>query len=171
MEISIDGKIWTDVAKVEEISRIADRIPRIISFKPIEARSIRMTFLESLNGDSPGIAEAWVVPSDFENLDIVSAENFLLSPFSRVADMNVFTLLADFLRSFGRAKVYWMGGDTGTWQTTEVSSINLIYDGNFHRYSIIIPPGGLVVNKLKLADFAAPSEIVIKGLEVRWRRP
>ena len=171
VEVSIDGKIWTEVVKVEETLRIDDKTPRIIFFKPIEARNVRMTFLESLNGDSPGIAEAWVVSSDFENLDIMAAENFLLSPFSRVSDMDIFTLLASFLRSFGRVKVYWMEGDTNIWQTTEVSSINLIYDGNFHRYSITIPPKGLVIKKLKLADFTAPSEIIIKGLEVLWPRP
>lgn len=170
VEVSKDGKGWTTVKEINSIERIDDKTPRVITFAPVDAGFVRMTILESLNNDSPGIAEAWVVSADFEGLDIVAAENFLSSPFSNVSGVDTFNILGNFLGRKGRMKIYWQNDGSDSWVTTETSYIILIYDGSFRKYSIIIPPGGETIKRIRLGGFTAPSDIIVSGLGVRWPR-
>lgn len=170
VEVSTDNVNWIEVAKIDTLVRLDDRTPQVISFFPINARFVRMTILESLNSDSPGIAEAWVVPSDFEKLDIVWAESFLTSPFSYITDPNTFNFVKNYVRKKGKVKVYWQNEGVATWDSTEVSNINLIYDGKKRKYSVTIPAGAETIKKIKLANFTSPTDLIITSLEVQWPR-
>ncbi|MEK6881904.1 MAG: hypothetical protein AABY22_19960, partial [Nanoarchaeota archaeon] len=43
---------------------------------------------------------------------------------------------------------------------------NIVYDGKIHSYKATIPAGGLKIDKIKLADFMIPGELIVKRVKV-----
>ena len=110
----------------------------------------------SLNNDSPGIAEAWVVREDFEGYDILELEALInSSEFAR-------------FRGISGASVFWESNSSAGWQSDYTAKINLIADGKTRNYSVILPCRGTSLKGIKLDKFDFPVESTLHGIRVDY---
>lgn len=168
IQVSLDGQNWQEVARVNNPQRIDGREAQVISFSPTRAKYLRMVLTETLNGDSPVIAELWVVPSKFSKLDIRLAEQFLEKPFAFVPDEGSFLSTIGISERKGSTQLFWKNDKDINWQTTKDAEFSIYYDGQEHYYRINIPAGGSRITKLKISNIMVPGEISLKNIKIEY---
>lgn len=152
IEVSLDKSTWKKVAEVDTNLRVDGGVHQVVAFNPQSVRYLRMVLTATLSRDSASIAEAWVVPTSFDTLDIKEVEEFLVSPLGFVPDALGLLTTLNAMDYMGRVQVAWFGNKSDSWSTTEVSTIKVNYDGIPRRYEIAIPAGGTEIRKLKLTQ-------------------
>lgn len=167
VELSTEGKEWLPVVEKDVTHRIEPKEIQVESFEPHTTRYIRMTILATLSGDSPGIAEVWVVPSKFKDLDIEAAEEFLASPFGFVPDSQSYLDTLANTNRVVKAKVYWMDNQSPEWKTSFESEIEMKYDFVNNKYLITIPARGTKLTAIKIANPEIPGELKILGIKYK----
>lgn len=167
IEISIDKKEWREVKSVNSLRRVETKEPQVIEFKPHQARFIKMRISETLNGDSPAIAEAWVVPARLTQLGIQEVEEFLEEPFGYVPDQKAFQETLVNLDFRGEAQLFWQTNQNTKWLTKKDNQIRIVYDGLPRRYSLLLPAGGTQITKIKLSKIRLPGIISVNNVKVR----
>lgn len=169
IQTSLDALNWDDAAIVSSFKRIDNNDLQVVSFSKREARFVRMNLAKTTNSDSPGIAEAWIVPSEFSELDIGETEQFLAEPFGFIPSKDSFSQSLSELGSKGRVRVYWMGDKDNSWTTDVGKSIDLVYGTSYlpRKYKIILPAGGTKINSLKMTGAQIPGTITITGISAR----
>lgn len=167
IEISLDGKSWKEVYSFSNIIKINSKEIQQIRFKPSDARFMKVTIEETLSGDSPAVAEVWVIPSKFSQLNIEKVESFLSKPFYYIADQQSFMETLKNLGNIGNVKISWMSDKSNNWISTNKSTISVWYDGVGHLYSIVIPPSGTRLKKIKLSDFVVPGQFGVEALQIK----
>lgn len=168
IEISIDGANWRTVKEINLAQRIDNREPQVISFEPVSARFIRMVLKETLNGDSPVVAEFWPVPSKFSGLDIKLAEQFLENPLAFVPSKRSLLDTINNLEGIGSAQLFWESDKRGGWQTTKNAEFDIYYDGKPRTYSLIIPAGGTRISKIKVANITIPGTLNLNSVNLSY---
>ncbi|KKQ95728.1 MAG: hypothetical protein UV74_C0013G0335 [Candidatus Woesebacteria bacterium GW2011_GWB1_43_14] len=167
LELSSDNQDWLTVYESEGQYRIEPNEIQVIKFNPRRARYVRMTITKTLSDDSPGVAEVWVVPSSFDNLDIVEAESFLSQPFAFVPNGQDYL---DTLRNvgyIGRATIYWEDNQRKEWTTKFGSEVRPMYNSSDHLYTVYVPSRGTKIEKIRIADTTIPGEIEITSVRYR----
>ncbi len=167
IETSIDGLNFQPVKEVANSIRLDTTTPNVVDFNPIEARFVRMRIQSTLNEDSPAIAEAWVVSSSFDGLDILKTEEYLKHPFQYLPNLNTFNNLLELSNYQQPIKIYWISDKSTLWETSDLSFIDLKYDGLDHMYNVIIYSGGSKISALKLGNLEIPSIIQVKELQYK----
>ncbi|MFH1407553.1 MAG: discoidin domain-containing protein [Patescibacteria group bacterium] len=167
IQISKDGTYWQDVKKVSNFKRIDTKDPQVEDFLPQEARFVRMTITKTLNSDSPGIAEAWVVPIEFSKLDIKETEDFLADPFGYVPDIKSYNNTLSELGFLGTVQVYWRSNKSGSFVTDAKHTIKAVYDGASRQYKIVLPAGGTEIDSLKLVGSQIPGNLTLTGITAK----
>lgn len=165
---SLDGDKWREVAKVNSLQRIEDQKSQIVNFSQQAARYFKVIFKETLSGDSPLIAELWVVPTRFESLDILQAESFLTNPYAYIPNQEIFKLSLEASDYFGEAYLYWKSDYAIGWKNTKKAKLNLIYDNLWHEYNVIIPATGTKISELKLSDIQIPGVIETRDVNIDY---
>lgn len=168
IEASLDSKNWQEVVRINNPKRLDGREEQVISFSPTRVKYLRMVLTKTLNGDSPVIAEFWVVPAKFSNLDIRLAEQFLAKPFAFVPDEKSFINTLNILNEQGRAQLFWEGDKEHGWQTTKQAEFDIIYNSRPRFYKINIPAGGSRISKIKISNIVIPSSIFFNSLTARY---
>jgi hypothetical protein len=168
IETSLDGKNWQEVKSVNNQVRLDTVTPQVVSFNPIQARFIRMRMFETLNEDSPAIAEAWVSKTDFSSLNIVKTEDYLKHPFDSIPNQETFNSLLELSNYQSPVQISWKGDKSVLWKTTDLSSVSIIYDGLNRSYKVIISPGGTQINSLKISNLNIPGKIVINNISYKY---
>lgn len=165
---SLDSQNWTKISEIQNDKKIEKSDTQVVDFPAISAKYIKMVIRKSLNDDAPGIAEVWVIPSEFSKLPIQETEKFLLNPFEFVPDITSFYDSLRWLNNQGLVSVWWKNNKSNKWETSPVSRYSIIYDGLPHIYRFLIPAGGTVVNEVRLDDFQIPGEILIKNIKISY---
>lgn len=155
VEISTDGKKWSNAKTVSSDARIDLKDPQIVSFEPQNLRYIRMNFYETLDSDSPQIAEIWTFPSEFDDLNIKDTEQFLANPFGYVPDVDSFNSTIQQLKYAGEVSI------TGS------TSVKVYYDGFPRLYTFTIPAGGTTISELTMKNLQIPGGLIINGLSYK----
>lgn len=168
IETSVDGKDFKQVQSIDNPTRLDTITPQVISFDPVVTKFIRMRISETLNTDAPALSEAWVSSPDFAPLDIISAENYLKQPFQYIRDMQTFNNLLIMSNKKAPAKIFWKGDKSITWTSTDLSKIDLVYDGQDHIYKVTIYAGGSQIDSLKIADLGIPGTIHLNNISYRY---
>jgi len=168
ISVSSDGTTWKEVKNISSINRVDSREPQVVEFEPQKVRFIKMTIFKSLNGDSPGISEVWVVTADFIKLKINDVEEFLRRPFAYVPDQNSYKEALTGVGFKGDVKISWMNNKNSGWTSQTNSKINVIYDGLERNYKLIIPAGGTKISAIKLSDMQIPGDIRLSRIEARY---
>lgn len=150
IESSLDNKNWKTVFEKKSSKRIEPNNVNVDKFNAVKARFIRMTIINTLNNDSASIAEVWVVPAIYKDLDIVKAEEFLKFPLGYVPSVESYLSTLSRLNYIGDVRVYWLNNKSKSYQTLSNSVIKVKYDKIARIYSIVIPAGGTEIKKLKL---------------------
>lgn len=167
IKTSLDGNTWENVAKVSSLKRIDPKVLQVVKFNSQRVRFIQMEIFKTLNNDSPAIAEAWVIPSNYSELDIIQAEEFLEDPFGYVPDILSFKEILTQLGYKGNVRVYWQNNKSESWVTDKISKITIGYDGISRNYKVLIPAGGTNIMKIKFSDMEIPGSVILKGISVR----
>lgn len=168
IETSSDGIVWKIVKIVESYGRIDDKTQQVVEFDSTFARFVKMKLLDSLNKDSPGISEVWVIPTRFDEINIIEVEKFLQEPFGFIPDEKVYMNLLKFFSEGGSAQLFWQTNASAGWQTTQKNKVDLVYDGKSHKYSIYVLPNGTKLEKIKLSEFNTPGNVTVNRIEIRY---
>lgn len=168
IETSLDGRNWIEVKKTNNLRRIHTTEIQTEDFSPTLARFVRMTIFDTIDGDSPSLAEVWVIPAGFKNLDIKTFEKFLSNPMAYVPTELAFEETVAVMQNTGKVKLSWETDKANGWQTTKRAEKEISYDGLVHQYNFLIPAGGVVINKIKLSDFTLPGVITINSVAVSY---
>lgn len=167
IQTSIDGASWQEAKEIFNLGRVDTKEPQAISFSPRRARFARMAITKTLNSDSPGIAEAWVVPTTFSNLDVREMEGFLNDPFSYVPSKESYENSLSDLNFKGRVQVYWKGDKDNTWTTKVGRVVDVLYDSVSRQYQVILPAGGTKIDSLKLVGMEIPGQLTLTEITAR----
>jgi hypothetical protein len=157
VEVSQDGITWKTVAQIEKNVRIESGKPVEIKFAPIQARFIRMVITKTLNADSAGISEAWVVPAGFGDYKIEDLEKYAQSP--QVALLNNIT----------SATVSWESNSSPSWQEDTAAKFKLVTDGLKRNYEVQLPCKGTLLKGIKLEGFQFPVVLNFENVQVNYR--
>ena len=87
--------------------KIEPQNAQIERFPEKEVRFVKTIITKTLNSDSPGISEMWLVPSKFSELDINSTEAYLESPFAYILDQGAYLDTLSNLGYVGKVKFFW----------------------------------------------------------------
>jgi len=169
IEVSQDNKSWKEVVSENNTRRIESGSLVTTEFGPENAKYVRFRLISSLNDDSPGISEAWVVPVEFSRLNINEAETFLSDPFAYINDINDYHNTLREIGNKGISRVSWKDDKNNGWQTDTNSTISIVYDGMARTYEITLPTGGTKVTAIKLSDFQIPGTVTVDTIE--WGKP
>lgn len=164
IEVSSDNKVWKVVREVDEVVKINSGELQIVSFSPVEVRYVRISFLETLNHDSPEIAEFWPIDSKFSEWDIFELEKSVSEVFREVKDRSTYEEIIRIIEKLGEAKVYWLD-DNDEWMTSSNVKIEILYDANPHICQILIPAGGLRIHGFRISDFTVPGIVRVERIE------
>ena len=166
IEVSRDRETWTEVKKINSLRRIQTKEMQTETFPSAIARFVRVTILDTIDGDSPSIAELWVIPSRFKDLEVGEVGKFLENPFAYIPTDTVFEDTLTSMQAIGKVKLYWEVNDSDSWQTSKEAEQDIIYDGQPHKYNFSIKTGGTSIDKIKLSNFSIPGKITINSVEV-----
>lgn len=167
VETSVDNNNWKKVKTVDLVRRLNPADLQIEKFDKTNARFVRMEITKSLSSDSPAISEIWVVPAEFDDLNIIDAENFLKSPLAYVQNKEDFINTIRLMNYTGTVNVSWVDSTQSAWQKTSTSKIAIAYDGTTHQYSIDLPVRGSLLKALKIDGFQIPGDVTVNGISVR----
>ncbi len=168
IETSVDGNNWTNVKNTTLIRRLGTAETQTEKFSPIWAQFIRINFVKTIDGDSPSIAELWVIPAKFKDLDIKETDVFLDSPFAYITSSETFNYTLTQMNVRGRAKVYWEGNRESIRQSSSNTEFDLIYDGSIYEYKIPLPAGGTFINKVILSNLNIPGKITVENIKIKY---
>lgn len=156
VETSINGKDWTKVIETDGIFRIEGGKPVEIKFTAIFARFIRMVIKKTLNQDSAGISEAWVIPSGLEDYSVADLENYIQSP--QIA----------LLQRTSPVSVLWESNSASGWQENNTAIFKLIADGVKRNYKITLPCKGTLLRGVKLGGFKFPMVLNFENISIDY---
>lgn len=164
--VSLDGKDyqWMDFSLMKNGEYYE------LGFSPIRTSYIKMNILGTSGGDSPQIAEAWVVSEAFSSLNLEKAEEFLGNPFTYLESFEEYQQLIRDLEGKGIVKISWMGDKSTKWLSEFDSKIEAVYDGKARTYSLIVPAGGTYIEKFAFSQETIPGEITIRRFSARPAR-
>lgn len=167
IETSVDEEIWQAGKEVSVVKRIDNKEAEVVSFSPRLARFVRMTLSKTINSDSPGIAEVWVVPVTFTTLDIEGAENFLLEPFGYVPSLESYKNSLAELKYEGFVQIYWRNNKTNSWNTEAGKGVSVKYDDVQRSYQTVLPSGGTIIDSLKFVGTEIPGSVTIANISAK----
>ncbi|MFC1624876.1 discoidin domain-containing protein [Patescibacteria group bacterium] len=150
---------WEVVSKFTNNIRFDNKEPRVLSFNPITAKKFRLAFTKTINDDAPTIAETWLIPSDYSDLDISVSENILNVPFRYVQDKDTFEKLLLYKKYLGKVQVYWISNKSNNWQTSFESKFEVNLDGRARYYNVYLPVNGTEIEKIKFVLENVPSKM------------
>lgn len=165
---SLDGVRWKEVKNISSFNRVDTRDLQVIEFESQKTRFVRMIIFESLNKDSPGISEVWVVPTEFVRLDINSVEKFLGSPFDYIPNQASFGETLRGVDSRGNIKISWQSNKYTGWTNQTNSKINVVYDEVERSYELVIPAGGTKITAIKFSDLQIPGKVTLNKISIRY---
>lgn len=122
---------------------------------------VRMKITKTSGGDSPQIAEAWVISAEYGDMNIRDVENYLSMPFAVINNQSEFYRLIEKVKSQGKIKVYWKGNQSEKWMSEFKNNIDVTYDGKIREYRMVIPAGGTTIESFKFDGIVIPGEIII----------
>lgn len=167
IQVSSDGQNWETVNQVSGTKRIDTQDLQIIKFPKKQAQYIRMNILKTLGGDSPIIAEIFPLSSEFENLDLKNATQFLANPFNLITNPQSFN--DDFIsqNQTGTIQIYWWGDKSSNWTTNPKSTLPITYNQQSNTYSFYTPAAGTHISKLKISNITIPGTIILENLMIQ----
>lgn len=163
VEGSVDGKEWQELKEVQTGNRIESWQRQIVNFPKTRLRFVRMVFLKTLNSDSPGISEVWVVPSRFAGIDINEAEEFIANPFGFLSDATSYLQTLRDMNYKGDVNVYIKNDKYLDWKPLEDTRLQVAYNSNTNRYSLTLPAGGTTISMIKLSS-RLPGDLMIGNI-------
>ncbi len=167
LEVSKDGNNWSKIKEIKNLGRIESGTIGVIKFPSQSIRYLRFHLEKTLNEDSPGISEIWVVPTKFDSLDINETEKFLDNPFGYVPDERSYESTLDNLKGIGKIKVYWMSDKSGGWLTDDRSIFEVNYNNIKGQYEVFILGGGTKITKLKFVQLEIPGSLSFTNISLK----
>lgn len=167
IEVSLDGYSWKEVFSVSKVIKIDTKQIQQVQFRPIDTQFVKMTIEKTISGDSPAVAESWIIPAKFSLLNIGEVEDFLNTPFAYISSEQSFKETFEKLGGDGNVKVSWLSDKSKNWISTNKSTISIHYNGVTNAYSIEIPPSGTRLKKIKLSNFVIPGEVVVESMQIK----
>lgn len=168
ISVSLDSLNWTTIKTVASPKRIDNSEPQIVKFPASNARFVRMQLTNSLNGDSPGISEAWVASSKFSDLDLAEAEKYFQNPFARVETVEDWANILVALKNRSDVQISWKNDKKSGWISDQTKKINVNFDDLERPYTLTIPAGGTRISQIKLSNITLPGNIIINSLAVGY---
>ncbi len=165
IEVSSNGTNWQEVKRTRAVRRINDDQLVVETFNSTSARFVKFVVHDTI-GDSPGVAEIWVVPSRFSELDLKSVDQYLANPFVKVERADNFQQILRSLKMTGAAKIFWQTDKYPKGQTSVEAKIKPIYDGFPRHYRFTIPAGGTRISGLRLSEFNIPGQVIVSKIIV-----
>lgn len=164
---SFDNMEWTQASEVINSRRLGSDELQVVKFDSQKARYIRFEVIETLNNDTAGISEIWVVPTKFSDLDLAASEQFLASPFGYITSTTDFYQTLSALSYAGEMQVYWETDKKAELITADDKKLKIIYDTVAREYKISLPAGGTKLKRLKLVGIQVPGELNVMSILVR----
>lgn len=167
IETSNDNANWKIVVEKSFSKRIEPNVLNVDKFDSVSSRFVKMTIQNTLSNDSASIAEVWVVPTAFSDLDIVKTEEFLESPFGYVPTVESYQKTLSGINYLGDVHFYWLNNKSKDFQSLTSSVIKVKYDDILRVYNITIPAGGTKITKLKLSQQHIIGELEINNIFIK----
>ncbi len=166
--VSKDGDNWNTVKRVDKVQKIDGGQLEVVDFPITQARFVKMVITGTISKDSPAVAEVWVVPAKFSDLDITKAETIIGKPLAYLQDGKTsYDILRD-LNYQGKLKIYWKSNKYESWKSSEKSYLVVNYDGVSHQYKFSLPAGGTEISALKLVPVTIPGELKVNKISARY---
>jgi hypothetical protein len=169
IETSLDNKNWKIVFDKTSSKRVEPNVLNVDKFDSVSARYVRMTIQNTLSNDSASIAEVWIVPNVFEDLDITKTEEFIESPLGYVPSKQSYISSLSALNYFGDVQVYWLSDKSDNFQTQSNSILKVKYDNLSRSYNITVPAGGTKIFNLELNQLQIGGILQIKKIYLMSR--
>jgi len=165
IDISLDGKQWERVTHIKVNEKIQRGLIKEVAIGEHQTRYVKMVIYKTLQGDSPEILEAWVVPSEFSKLDIQETEEFLQRPLIIVPNQMEYLNTLRNISYTGQVKLYWINDKENDW-SVEFKTLSVKYDGKRYIYKVLLPAGGTKITKIKLNSSEIPGVISVYNIWV-----
>lgn len=159
---------WTTVKTYRTNRRLEAGVMQIETFPPQRTRYIKMDITKTLSDDSPGISEVWVVPAKYSNLDLKATEEYLHDPMGYVSDERSYIQTLDLMNYTGKVQFSWQDNSTNKLVSLPGLLIPVIYDGQPHEYSLIIPARGTEITDFKITFTQIPGTVQISNIKYRY---
>ena len=159
---------WFLIKAYKSDLRLKNGDMQIVDFIPQSFKFLKINFKKTLNDDSPALSELWLVPSEFDDLNIIQTEKYLENSFKNIPDANFYNQLLKDNDYVGTIELSWWNNKNFGWQTSFDSTAKVIFDGKSRWYKIKVTPGGTKINQLKflLKDF--PAKFKIHAIKVLY---
>lgn len=159
---------WKNLGVYKNAKRMENGETKIVDFEPQNFRYFKIKFVKTLNGDSPAISEVLLIPSEFDQLNIFQANQYLYNPFANMPSADVYNKLLFNTQFTGKLNIAWNNDKFALPQSDPLIYSNINFDGKMHTYEFSLPAGGRVVNKLMFEVTNFPGQITIKNIEVLY---
>ena len=163
------GKNWEEVKTKYSTWEVSQKKMGIISFEPVVAQKVRISFFTTVGGDSPALAEVWVLPGDGQT-NVGWLEEYLVDPFLYMPSAKDYLETLGFTEYGGKIQYEWWSNKYGVWKTSDKSWFVTRYDGNWHEVIILIPPGGTETKAVRLSNFQIPGDVEMVVTEIGWAK-
>lgn len=165
---SLDDRNWTIVKTYKSVRRLPAGEMQIEKFSPQLVRYLKIDITKTLSDDSPGISETWVVPSKYSNLNLVEVEQYLNDPMGYVDDSESFIETLKALNYTGKVQFSWQDNSTNKLVSLPSLLVPIIYDGQPHEYSLIVPARGTKFSDFKITFSQIPGVVQISKIKFRY---
>lgn len=164
--VSQDGKQYQTVKTSSLASELKAEAVQVDQFLKTDARFVKLTVTKTVGDDSPAISEIAVIEDRFGSLDLVKAKNLFSMPFFGVDESDL-GRVGDFINGAGLVEVTTKTNQTNRFNEDSRKLLKPIFDGQVHRYSVILEPSGTKLEAIKLKPLNFPAIIDINRVSIR----
>lgn len=140
-----------------------------VYFEPVETKKLKVVFTGTVGGDSPALAEVWLVPGS-EQVNVGLAEEYLLDPFSYLKTQSDYREALESTNYVGKVGYSWLSNKHSGFVTNDKAWVELRYDGVWHEVNLLLPAEGVEISSVRLSGMQIPGSIEVRAIEVGQRR-
>lgn len=165
MFFSNDMTNWKNLGIYKNTKRLENAENEVVNFKPTKFKYLKIIFTKTLSGDSPVISEIFIIPAEFNQLDVKKVNKYLSNPFAYISDLRQYGELLSKTGLTGRLDISWGNEKKFNWQNNSLIYSDILLDGKVHTYEFLIPAGGTEIDKLKFELNNFPGMITITEIK------
>ncbi len=163
---SLDGKDWSKARDFTRVTALAEDSEVVDTFKPIQARYLKIVFTRTFGNDGPEMSEIEVIESQYVELERKAIDAVSTNPFSRIDSLEEYNMAANYIKKNAKIKVFWKSDADPNWISTNYFELPLNIDGAFHTYKVDLPATGINWQSFKIEGFNFPVSLDIENIEI-----
>ncbi len=165
--VSSEKSKWREVKILSRKKFQEEKIITVLSLEPQNARFLRLEIKDTIGKITPGLAELEIIEYIYNNVDLQLARRIKTNPFEYIKDQADLTSTYDYLKNDSVLSVKTLTNKENTVSDTYNLTVPVIFDGQFHDYSITAPPRGIKLQKI-IFKLPYPAEMSASDISVEY---